>query len=110
MRSGCLNLCSAWAIVSLPWRPGSLLRLDIEDVLSGTGGDQLHVMVADVIKSFDTVDRSILGLRFGSPWDCLTGFVRFIFLSIVMFVFGLSLLLALVSFGVGMAVFPRAVL
>ena len=36
--------------------------LDIEDVLSGTGGDQLHVMVADVIKSFDTVDRSILDL------------------------------------------------
>ena len=27
-----------------------------------SGGDQLHVMVADVIKSFDTVDRSILGL------------------------------------------------
>ena len=26
--------------------------LDIEEVLSGTGGDQLHVMVADVIKSF----------------------------------------------------------
>ena len=26
----------------------------------GVGGDQLHVMVADVIKSFDTVDRSIL--------------------------------------------------
>ena len=25
--------------------------LDIEEVLSGTGGDQLHVMVADVIKS-----------------------------------------------------------
>ena len=24
--------------------------LDIEEVLSGTGGDQLHVMVADVIK------------------------------------------------------------
>ena len=33
--------------------------LDIEEVLSG-GGDQLHVVVADVIKSFDTVDRSIL--------------------------------------------------
>ena len=33
--------------------------LDVEEVLSGTGGDQLHVMVADVIKSFDTVDRSI---------------------------------------------------
>ena len=34
--------------------------LDIEEVLSGTGGDQLHVMVADVITSFVTVDRSIL--------------------------------------------------
>ena len=34
--------------------------LDIEEVLSGTGGDQLHVMFADVIKSFDAVDRSIL--------------------------------------------------
>ena len=34
--------------------------LDIEEVLSGAGGDQLHVMVADVIESFDTVDRSIL--------------------------------------------------
>ena len=32
--------------------------LDVEEVLSGTGHDQLHVMVADVIKSFDTVDRS----------------------------------------------------
>ena len=34
--------------------------LDIEEVLSGAGGDQLHVIVADVIESFDTVDRSIL--------------------------------------------------
>ena len=39
--------------------------LDIEEVLSGTGGDQLHVMVADVIKSFDTVDRSILNCALG---------------------------------------------
>ena len=36
--------------------------LDIEEVLSGTGGDQLHVMVADVIKSFDTVDQVYFGL------------------------------------------------
>ena len=42
--------------------------LDIEEVLSGVGGDQLHVMVADVIKSFDTVDRSIL--------DCALGRLR----------------------------------
>ena len=41
--------------------------MDIEDVLSGTGGDQLHVMVADVIESFDTVDRFIFGLCLGSP-------------------------------------------
>ena len=39
--------------------------LDIEEVLSGTGGDQLHVMVADVIKSFDTVDHSILDCSLG---------------------------------------------
>ena len=39
--------------------------LDIEEVLSATGGDQLHVMVADVIKSFDTVDRSILDCALG---------------------------------------------
>ena len=32
--------------------------LNFQEVLSGAGGDQLHVMVADVIKSFDTVDRS----------------------------------------------------
>ena len=30
--------------------------LDSEEVLSGTGGDQLRVMVTDVIKSFGTVD------------------------------------------------------
>ena len=39
--------------------------LDFEEVLSGTGGDQLHVMVADVITSFDSVDRSILDCALG---------------------------------------------
>ena len=39
--------------------------LDIEKVLSGIGGDQLHVMVADVIKSFDSVDSSILDCALG---------------------------------------------
>ena len=39
--------------------------LETEEVLSGTGGDQLHVVVADVIESFDTVDRYIL--------DCASG-------------------------------------
>ena len=39
--------------------------LVIEEVLSAVGGDQLHIMVADVIKSFDTVDRSILDCSLG---------------------------------------------
>ena len=39
--------------------------LDIEEVLSGVGRDQLHVMVPDVIKSFDTVDRIILDCTLG---------------------------------------------
>ena len=39
--------------------------LNVEEVLSGVGVDQLHVMVADVIKSFDTVDRSILDCTLG---------------------------------------------
>ena len=59
---------------------------------SGTGGDQLHVMVADVIKSFDTVDRSILDCALGRL-VCLTGFARSISLFTVRFVSGSSLLL-----------------
>ena len=39
--------------------------LDIEEVLAQMGGDQLHVMVADVIKSFDSVDRPILDCALG---------------------------------------------
>ena len=34
--------------------------LDIEEVLSGASDSHLHLFVADVIKSFDTVDRKIL--------------------------------------------------
>ena len=47
--------------------------LDIEEVSSGAGSDQLHVMVADVGKSFDAVDRSILDCALGRlglpPWS-----------------------------------------
>ena len=39
--------------------------LDFEEGMSGAGGDQLHVVVADVVKSFDTVDRSILDCALG---------------------------------------------
>ena len=34
--------------------------LDIEEVLSGASDSHVHLFVADVIKSFDTVDRGIL--------------------------------------------------
>ena len=34
--------------------------LDIEEVLSGAAGSHVHLFVADVVKSFDTVDRGIL--------------------------------------------------
>ena len=53
--------------------------LDIEEVLSGTGGDQSHVMVADVVKSFDTVDRSILDCALG--WLGLPDWFRWAYFS-----------------------------
>ena len=34
--------------------------LDIEEVLSGAVDSHVHLFVADVIKSFDTVDRGVL--------------------------------------------------
>ena len=34
--------------------------LDIEEVLSGAAHSHVHLFVADVVKSFDTVDRGIL--------------------------------------------------
>ena len=82
--------------------------LDVEEVLSGTGGDQLHVMVADVIKSFDTIDRSKLDCALGRL--VLPDWFRKVYFFMVRFVLGSSLLLDLVSHGVGMVVLPRAVL
>ena len=34
--------------------------LDIEEVLSGVVDSDIHLFVADVVKSFDTVDRGVL--------------------------------------------------
>ena len=53
--------------------------LDIEDFSSGAGGDQLHVMVADVTRSFDTVDRSILDCALGRL--CLPFWISKVYLS-----------------------------
>ena len=44
--------------------------LDIE-VLAQIGSDQLHVMVADAIKSFDAVDMSILDCSWSIGAACL---------------------------------------
>ena len=65
MRGGCLNRCYSLGNGLSSVEAWFSTALDIEEVLSGTGGDQLHVMVADVIKSFDTVDRSILDCALG---------------------------------------------
>ena len=50
-------------------------------MLAQIGGDLLHVVVADVGESFDTVDRSILD--FSVDWVCLLGFGRCTSLIIV---------------------------
>ena len=39
--------------------------IDIEEVLSRTGHSDFHIFVADVVKSFDTVDRDILDCALG---------------------------------------------
>ena len=41
--------------------------LDIEEVLSGATDSDVHLFVADVIKSFDTVDRGVLDRVLSSP-------------------------------------------
>ena len=77
--------------------------LDIEEVLSGAAYSHVHLFVADVVKSFDTVDRATL--------DCvLSPLAGFTFLITVRFVPGLSWLLVLVSPGLVMEVFLRVVL
>ena len=42
--------------------------LDIEEVLSGATDSDVHLFVADVVKSFDTVDRRILDCVLSSLW------------------------------------------
>ena len=82
--------------------------LDIEEVLAGATDSHLHLFVADVVKPFDTVDRKILDRvlsRLGLP-----GWFRHAFFNtMLMCACGLSLLLALVSPGLGMVGFPRVV-
>ena len=49
MRGGCLSQFVFWGNGLSSVEAWFSTALDIEEVLSGVGGDQLHVMVADVI-------------------------------------------------------------
>ena len=48
------------------WKLGSLPPLDIEERLVGGAQDDVHLFVADVVKSFDSVDRGILDMVLSS--------------------------------------------
>ena len=61
--------------------------LDIEEVLSGAVEGHLHLFVADVVKSFETVDRGILDCALVG-WVCLAGLERCIFLVMPRFGYG----------------------
>ena len=71
--------------------------LDIAEVLSGATDSHVHLFVADVVKSFDTVDRGILDRVLSSLGSTLmSGYVS-------------SLLLALDSPGLEMMAFLKIV-
>ena len=61
--------------------------LDIEEVLSGVVDSDVHLFVADVIKSFDAVDRGILD-KVLSSLGFLVGFAMLTLSTIRMFGFG----------------------
>ena len=42
------------------WTPGFSSALDVEECHSGGVDSDIYLFVADVVKSFDTVDRSVL--------------------------------------------------
>ena len=82
--------------------------LDIEEVLTGATDTAAHLFVADVIKSFDTVDRSILD-RSCVVLGCLPGSAMLISSTMLMLGCGLSWRLVLVNLGLVMGGFLRVV-
>ena len=66
--------------------------IDIEEAISGIVEDDVHAFVADVVKSFDTVDRNILDCVLSSR-ACLGGFGMHTLSITRRCVFGSSLLL-----------------
>ena len=81
--------------------------LDIEEVITGIVDDDSHLFVADVVKSFDTVDRKILDCVISSL-GLLAWFRHVTTLSIMlMSPFGVNLLPVLVNPGLEMVVSPK---
>ena len=80
--------------------------IDIEEAISGIVDDDVHIFVADVVKSFDTVDRNILECVLSS--FCLPGWFRNTIM--LMYIFGLNLLPDLVILGLEMGEFPKGAL
>ena len=81
--------------------------LDFEEVLSGLSESHVHVFVADVVKSFDTVDRGILDFflgKLGLPVWFRKGLIR---LPCLMSGSGLNLLVVLVRLELGTGAFIR---
>ena len=77
--------------------------IDIEQILSNTRHDGVHIFDADVVKSFDTVDRDILDCA------CLPAWFRsgFTCLFTGKFGYGLSLLLVWEWLGHRMGASPK---
>ena len=71
---GSLLLCVALGVVEGLWKAWYSTALDFEEVLSGLNESQVHVFVADVVKSLDTVDR-VFWIGFLVVWSFLSGFV-----------------------------------
>ena len=83
--------------------------LDIEEVLAGATDSHVHLFVADVIKSFDMVDRTVLDRVLSSLG--LPGWFRHAYFEYhAQSGCGSNLLLVLVNLGLVMGRFLRAVL
>ena len=70
-------------------------------MLSGTTDSDVHLFVADVIRSFDTDDWVYSGKGFELSWVCQTGSVMPILSTMLLLGYDLSWHLALGSFGLG---------
>ena len=83
--------------------------LDIEECLAGGVEGDVHLFVADVVKSFDTVDRGVCWIGFWVVLVYLLGSVVRTLSIMPRLGYGSSLLLALESLEPGMVAFLRGV-